>query len=113
MESQRNYSVVGVSTIVGGATVLNLPLFCIGAIVLLTGCAPQRVEQAPTKWEYQILDIPDPQLDTQLNTQGALGWEVIYARRADTSEYVNMPGHEPLPGDFAYEIIFKRPRSRN
>lgn len=62
----------------------------------------------PTRWQYEIQDIPDEQFQTQMNSLGNQGWELVFARRAaesDSSDDVD----STTPAVFDYEVILKRP----
>jgi len=90
---------------------MKLKLTIIAVALMAVGCTPppQPVTPAPTRWEYKTVDIPDPQLDIQMNALGAQGWEAVYARRADIAADAESPYHVDSRGDYAYEIMFKRP----
>lgn len=71
----------------------------IGLLLLLgfNTLAGQKTEEKKVVWEYQVRSIDDASFTEQMDRQGDLGWELVFARRAKDS------------GDtFAYECIFKR-----
>ena len=59
----------------------------------------QARPRAATRWEYTIIAPDDVTLAMQLNRLGALGWEVVAARRATSAG-----GYTA-----SYELILKRP----
>ena len=54
----------------------------------------------PHRWQYKIEGIEDQQFSQKMQTLGAEGWELVFARRASSGE------ESPT---FVYEVIFKRP----
>jgi hypothetical protein len=57
------------------------------------------VPSARSAWEYKLTNINDHSFDVEMNTLGGQGWELVFARRAQS------PG-----GLFNYEVILKRQR---
>lgn len=76
------------------------------------GCGIQKQTQPRTQWEYLTVNIPDKNFDAQMNSYGHDGWELVFARRANTNVEITALGGEPGPSDFDYEVIFKRPVSQ-
>jgi hypothetical protein len=55
----------------------------------------------PPEYEYRIVIVSDSQWVKDMETAGNNGWDLVFARRASTSESFNA---------MAYEMIFKRPK---
>lgn len=53
----------------------------------------------PQRWEYTVESPADDKLIERMDALGALGWEVVSARRATSSD-----------GPASYEMILKRPK---
>ena len=74
------------------------------AVLLLAGIAAlpavQIFDHPPDRWSYVVLAPKDEDLIKELNQAGALGWEVVSARRAT--------GGEGVASKAAYEMILKR-----
>jgi hypothetical protein len=83
-----------------------LRILLIVAVVLLTGIAAllaiQTFYHPPDDWSYMVLAPKDENLFEELDKAGALGWEVVSARRATAGEGVTAKA--------AYEMILKRRR---
>lgn len=54
-----------------------------------------------TTWEYRIDSINDLHFQSEMNSLGEEGWELVFARRARNS----------ITDEFSYECIFKRKRT--
>lgn len=63
--------------------------------LLFTGCAHDKA-----KWEYTIQSIDDGVFTSSMDTLGAHGWELVFARRASSG-----PAYDQK---FQYEVILKR-----
>lgn len=63
----------------------------------------QKIEAAPTKWEYMIESPSDIALDFALRRLGDDGWEIVSARRAVVEG----------GGGASYEMILKRPKNQD
>jgi hypothetical protein len=74
-------------------------------VVLLAGIAAllavQTFDHPPDIWSYAVLTPKDEDLMEDLNKAGALGWEVVFARRATRGEGASS-------STFSYEMILKR-----
>ena len=74
------------------------------AVVLLAGIATllavETFRHPPEIWSYAVIAPKDEDLIKELNRAGSLGWEVVSARRATSSEY--------KPSGASYEMILKR-----
>jgi len=74
------------------------------AVVLLAGIAGllalETFNHPPDSWSYAVIAPKDDQLIDTLNKAGALGWEVVSARRATSGEGKYSTA--------AYEMIMKR-----
>lgn len=57
------------------------------------------VERRAQAWEYSVVYVPGSTMAADLNEAGSLGWEVVSARWAKTSD-----------DQWGYELIMKRPR---
>ncbi len=68
-------------------------------VLQLLGVSSTKTTFGTTKWEYQIVAPSDTRLDSELQSLGNKGWEVVSARRA-TSSF----------GDASYEMILRRPK---
>lgn len=71
--------------------------------ILLVMCMPFFQAASPTPvvgWEYKISAINDIAFDSEMNSMGEKGWELVFARRATSG---GVYSSEPL-----YECIFKR-----
>ena len=72
----------------------------------------QDVSQERTQWEYLVVEVLDTDWQTEMNTHGGQGWELVSARRvletygARLKTYLER-GFQP---DIKYQCIFKRPR---
>ena len=77
---------------------LAVVILLLVAIAVLLGI--QLFNQPSDTWSYIILAPTDENLIKELNKFGAVGWEVVSARRATGSE-----GSASKP---AYEMILKR-----
>ena len=66
-------------------------------ITLLVQCGGGNSQQI-IEWEYKVEAVPDVSFDTSMNKLGSEQWELVFARRAQSD------------GEFAYEMIFKRPK---
>lgn len=74
------------------------------AVLLLAGIALllalQTYNHPPDTWSYAIIAPKDEDLIKELNKAGALGWEVVSARRATSGEGTLSTA--------SYELILKR-----
>jgi uncharacterized lipoprotein YajG len=83
-------------------------LITAAALSILAACAapkPAAIQQPPSQvaassdtFEYEIFTVQDAEIIARLNTDGALGWEVVTARRVEVSD----------PSRVQYEFIMKR-----
>lgn len=87
----------------GHAVIALLLLFVLAAFTVWNVVRPTPQAEGRTKWEYQIIAVPDEQIVETLNKLGAQGWEVVAARRAVSSSERTA----------AYELILKRSRADN
>ena len=69
-------------------------------IVIAVLLALQTFDHPPDIWSYAIVAPKDEDLVKELNRVGALGWEVVSARRATSGEGSTAPA--------SYELILKR-----
>jgi hypothetical protein len=67
--------------------------------VIATLLVLQTFDRPPETWSYTVLAPKDEELLTDLNQAGALGWEVVSARRAVTGDGSSTA---------SYELILKR-----
>lgn len=73
----------------------------VGLLVAIAALlAVQTFDHPPDIWSYEILAPKDEDLLKELNLAGALGWEVVSARRATSREGESSAA--------AYEMILKR-----
>ena len=73
----------------------------IALLVLLIAVSLFHGYQPEDKWEYTIGNAPDKELNDAMNRLGADGWELVFARRANS-------GLDNTKPDFQYEMIFRR-----
>jgi hypothetical protein len=69
-------------------------------IVIVVLLAVQTFNYPPGTWSYAILAPKDEDLTKELNEAGALGWEVVSARRATSGQGGSSTA--------SYEMILKR-----
>jgi hypothetical protein len=91
------------SNVISAASLLGVLLVLLGFTTLASQrmqeerIEKKRIEEKVVVWEYQIKNVGDTSFMEEMNQQGELGWDLVFARRAKDS------------GDtFAYECIFKR-----
>lgn len=59
-----------------------------------------HLKDRPEEWQYTLISPPDENLQTELDKAGALGWEIVFARRATAGE--------GSAAKASYEMILKR-----
>jgi hypothetical protein len=69
-------------------------------VVIVALLAVQTFDHPPDIWSYTVLAPKDEDLIKELNHAGALGWEVVSARRAASGEGTSSTA--------SYEMILKR-----
>ena len=91
------------SNVISAASLLGVLLVLLGFTTLASQrmqeekTEKKRIEEKVVVWEYQVKNVGDTSFTEEMNLQGELGWDLVFARRAKDS------------GDtFGYECIFKR-----
>lgn len=92
-ETRKPALPASVSIALWAGVVLLLLQTCLSVYVVAVGMKPAR-----GAWEYRVAAVSDESFDDTMSKAGAIGWEVVSARRASNG------------GDkFSYEMIFRRP----
>lgn len=77
------------------------PVVLLLLLLIVANLTWNNLRPEPT-WQYKIESIRDFDFDRSINASGKEGWELVFARRAASSET------STAKPDMLYEIIFKR-----